>query len=225
MTGSKRVPALSLVFGVLGSILACASCGGGGGSASPDAGNTGNPGATVGPAACTQLAQSICSRDVACNAPDASAQQASDCVRLQGIAFGCDLAPATLSFDSCLTDVRTLSCDSLFATADLPGACNTSLNMVPLSDPQMKCALLVQAICQKAAMCHGTVLTQDDLSQCVFDGYSQVECGLATGVNATYDQCVTDYGNSPCTAGDGGTGADGGAPTIPSCDNPLTFAK
>jgi hypothetical protein len=172
---------------------------------------------------CNQLAALLCSRDKACNFPDASAMDETSCVRLQNIAYTCDLATAASDFTSCLKDVQALSCESLFNAAGPPASCGTPLNMVPQSDPQMKCGQFVTAACKKGASCDGIILSATDLQGCEIDGYNQLRCALAITVGATYDQCLTDFGNAPCLgAADGGT-SDGGT-TIPSCETAITFA-
>jgi hypothetical protein len=232
MIGLRRIFTLGGV-GLFGLVLACASCGGssgakpdGGGGGGGGAGGTGGvTGPTTGKSGCNQLVTVLCNRAKTCNVvPDASAQDVADCVRLQNISYSCDLATASSDFANCLQDVNALSCDSLFMAAGPPASCGTALNMIPLTDPQMKCGGFVTAACQKSATCNGITLSTTDLQSCELDGYQQLGCDLAITVGATYNQCLTDFGNAPCAgAADGGTTDGGGAP-IPSCSTAITFA-
>jgi hypothetical protein len=142
---------------------------------------------------------------------------------LEDIEFGCDRAMSA-GFAGCITDVNSLSCASLFTANGLatPASCDEPLNSIPLSDAQMKCIALAQVICQQGAACAAiTMPSAAELAQCAQDVAIQIQCGFAVGVSATYDQCLADLPNAPCSSVDGSAmdgGTDGGsAPAVPSC--------
>jgi hypothetical protein len=209
------------------------ACGGGGGAATSDAatskdsgtgdGNAldgvaipsdsnGSDGSATPNALCQELVSTLCTRSNQCMGADASVSAQPSCNTLEAVAFGCDRATSA-GFPACLNDVKALSCASLFPAAGglgTPTSCDEPLNSIPLSDAQMKCVALADVVCQKVAMCSGIVApTSADLMQCESDVASQIQCGFAVDVSATYDQCLVDFPNVSCGGADGGA-ADGG---------------
>jgi hypothetical protein len=224
MTVSQRTGAFWRVA-VFGLVLASASCGGG--NASPDGGGGTGAGGGGAPATgtpvqmCNQLVHSICTRDVSCNAADGSAGALADCELLENVLFGCDRATST-NFGDCLNDTKTVSCAGLFTPNGLftPASCDDPLN-IPLSDAQMKCVALVRTLCTRALQCDGQVnpapVDVQDCEASIFFDPAGIPCPYATGVSATYDQCVTELAAAPCPAPDGGTADGGGGGPIASC--------
>jgi hypothetical protein len=226
MTGFQRTGVLWRVT-VCGLLLASAC---GGGSAVPDSGGTGTGGTTGAGGAtatgtpvqmCNQLVTLLCKRDVSCNGGDASAGAQTDCETATNVLFGCDRATST-NFNDCMNDAKNLSCTGLFTSNGLstPASCDAPLN-IPLSDAQMKCVALVRALCTRGLQCDtpGTTPVAQDILDCessIFVDPAGIPCPYATGVSATYAQCVTDLQAAPCPAVDGGTDAGGSGP-IPSC--------
>jgi len=198
------------------------ACGGGG--ATPAVVSAGP---TTGQAGCVQLAKTFCARSMQCNAPDAGAPQIADCIRINGVVFGCDQV-TTQDFTSCATDIQGLSCPGLFPDggAVSPPSCDTPFSTIPLSAAKMKCGDLAEAYCEKIVTCEMLTVTNDDLAQCQSDIYDQLGCFLASDVGAGFDQCVAGLKSAPCLNGDGGAASspDGGSTTIPACDNAITFA-
>jgi hypothetical protein len=168
---------------------------------------------------CQQVVSVLCRRSNECNSADASATDEATCNTLENIDFGCDRA-VSAGFAVCLSDVKALSCASLFTAMGLapPSSCNEPFNSTPLSDAQMKCLALADAICHNAAMCAGvSAPTAMQLSQCQQDVSTQIQCAFAVDVSATYGQCLTDVANAPCASADGGA-ADGGTMSVsPAC--------
>jgi hypothetical protein len=225
--GSFGVAVLAAVVFVVG---AC-----GGGSGSPDGGaggSTGAAGSTTGAGGfaggvvgnCQQVVSTLCTRLLSCGVVDGGASFVeSDCEKSERVEFGCDrAASATTPFPNCLSDVRILSCASLFPPAGvtLPASCD-GLNTIPLSTAQTKCADLAGADCMRAAQCLNITPTADQLQQCQIDDYTLNGCGFATDVGATYQQCLTDLGTAPCPP-DGGAPPDAG---LPSCMNAIVFVQ
>ena len=223
------------------------SCGGG--SASPTdgggAGTTGGGGVTGGGGTgvtvsgtpselCTKIVTTFCSRLNTCTSADAGASDLATCNTAFNVNFGCDRAGTTPGFDVCLTDILAVSCATLFPTDStgqqstaLPGSCNAPLNAVPASPAQQQCGDLAQTYCMAGLAClHDTDAT--DLQSCVQDtAINTLSCGFATGESATFDKCTTDLQTAPCSyfVDDPDAGAsDGGAgPSLPSCDNVITY--
>lgn len=230
MTASKRIVTLSGA-GFIAVLLIGASCGGGG-SAAPDGGGAGQTGgnagqtgggATTGPQGCAQVAQVLCMREIACAPADAGTTiTQADCVRLEGISLTCDSA-TTEDFSACIGILKSTSCTDLDSASALP-SCSNPINMIPLSDPQMKCGDFAQAVCQKSATCQGVTPTAAQLQNCTTQAYSDIGCSLAMSVGATFNQCLTDVGASSCPSADGGAGSDAGT-ALPSCDTAITFAQ
>lgn len=184
--------------------------------------STGAAGTTVAPAGspvalCRELVTTLCTRLNQCEGLDASAQDTADCVTLENVEFGCDLATSA-GFPTCLNDVKVLSCAALFTAQGLaaPASCDEPLNTIPLSVAQMKCAALGHTICQKFFMCDGVTPTAADLAACDQEAFFEIQCNYAVDVGPTYDQCLTDFPKSTCPPPpDAGTDAGGGA--VPSC--------
>ena len=162
-------------------------------------------------------------RELACAPADAGATiTQADCVRLEGVALTCASA-TTEDFGACIGILKSATCTDLDSASTLP-SCSNPINMIPLSDAQMKCGDFAQAICQKSATCQGVTPTAAQLQNCTAQAYSDIGCSLAMSVGATFNQCITDVGASACPSTDGGTGSDGGA-ALPSCDTAITFAQ
>jgi hypothetical protein len=229
MSIARRVRGVALVASLVGS----AACGGGSGAAFKDGSpaDVGRPNDTMATEdggtpvqLCQELVTTLCSRFSSCTGADGSADAESHCRMLENIDFGCDRATSA-GFPPCLSDVKNLSCASLFTANGLstPSSCNEPLSSIPLSDAQMKCLALVGVVCQKGAACSGiSIPTATDLMQCEQDVATQIQCGYAVGVSSTYQQCLTDFPNAPCGSSDGGAtdggSVDGGTmPLVPSC--------
>jgi hypothetical protein len=199
------------------------ACGGGGGKASPDAGATGTP-----VELCSQLVSTICARLKSCNLVDTTTFDEAACVRSETVEFGCERAIST-GFPTCVTDVNGISCLGLFSTTQgliLPPSCDEPVNTVPLSDPQTKCGDLAAADCQWGAACLGITPTATQFQNCVVNDFSLNDCGFATDVGTTYNQCLQDIPKAPCPPPDGGAGdagTDGGG--LPSCANAITYVN
>lgn len=214
---------------IVGSTLLAAACGSSGSGGNNDGGRGdgggGNPdgiGVGTGTPAdqCRTLVTTICRRGDQCSGTDGGATGLAQCQAVLGTEFGCDLA--TEPFGACLSDVNAVSCGTLFPQGGLavPGSCQEVINRIPLSDAQMKCFALAGTLCTRSLMCSTGVATPDptDVDACVASLTSDIDgipCLLATGVSATYNQCLTDLKAAPCATPDGGagagTGADGGA--------------
>jgi hypothetical protein len=222
-------------LGLLLLSVACSACGSGGGAGDGGAagttgasGTTGTAGTTGGAGTtgntpvgqCKQVVTTLCNRDNACNNAGAgTAAEIMACVNANNVAFGCDRA--TVSFADCLADVNVISCASLFPASGLglPVSCNDAVDSIPLSVAQMKCSDLASAVCQRSARCQGVVPTPTQLQACQQDAFSQLDCLFAIDVSATYNQCLTDLPASSCP------GADGGAPSIPSCTDVIVYIQ
>jgi hypothetical protein len=228
MTGSRRIGAAGATS-LLAVVLVGASCGGGGAASSDATGSAGTggsaaPGTPV--AQCKEVVSTLCNRDNSCHPSQmATAQNLMDCQTLNGIAFGCDRA--TVSFGDCLTDVKVVSCASLFPAtgSGLPPSCNDPIDAIPLSTAQQKCGDLAEVVCERSAGCQGITPSPAQLQNCQLQAFSDLDCLFAIDVSATFDQCLKDLPAFPCQNPDGGAG-DGGMPSeagVPSCNDPLVF--
>jgi hypothetical protein len=240
--GTCAVVAIALVSGACGGSSkpggAAGTSGGAAGTGSAGTGSGGTTGTSGSGGAttftgtpvqlCQQLIKTICTRLQSCPGvlTDPTTFNETQCETDENIEFGCARATDP-GFPTCLMDVTTISCASLFdptAGLQLPNSCNTPLNAIPLSAAQSACAALALTDCTRIAMCLGVTPSADQLQQCQAADYSSAGCGVATAQGATYDQCNMALMTAPCPpdgGADGGTNPDA---DIPACDTALTFA-
>jgi hypothetical protein len=184
---------------------------------------TGGP--TTGPQGCTQAVTEFCARDLECVDTGATASDMADCVRQNGVALGCSRA-TTEDFKDCVSDLKALSCATLFPADGSGGAvasCSNQFSSIPPSTAETQCDKIAVAACEKDAQCDGP-LTSDEMLQCESDLATALNCPFATDVGATFNQCLTDLAAAACIPADAGAPADGGS-AVPSCDTAIVYVQ
>jgi hypothetical protein len=188
------------------------------------AGTTGAAGAAAGTptAGCQEFVMTLCMRANECNVADGGAVDVAMCASEQAVAFGCDRA--TLSFATCLSDVKGLSCAGLFPSTGLqePGSCIDATKDIPLSAAQTACGGIIEVLCDPIDVCKNVMPTDQAFNDCVNQAFVDNDCQFAVSTGTTVTQCVNDL----CAqAADAGTNVpDGGLAFPTSCNTAINFA-
>jgi hypothetical protein len=139
---------------------------------------------------CGTLVRTLCQRGAACDKTVSAAEEkmceddgVKDCSRV---------ATVSPNIDSCVKDLKALSCASFTPDFTPPGSCADALVTVE----EQKCRDLSKSLCMRIADCTKDVT----VDECVPDVVATLDCADVTQIGPTFEQCLKALMTNTCDA-------------------------